>query len=542
MPISSERVLPVLIATRAERESDRVYLEEVGGPSYTYGELHREVRQWVSRWTSLGVKAGETVLVMLPNSANAVAAWLALGWIGAIEVPVNTAYKGNMLRYVIRDSRARVMLVDSHYLPVLADLSAAGEADIGALQQVVVAGEAAGGFGRGRLTLTAVSELELEGQQPLSPPGPSDIATILYTSGTTGPSKGVLVPWAQIYATSTGSLPLDSLSADDAYYSAFPLFHISGKGPVSSMALVGARLVMRGRFDTAAFWSDITTYRCTTTLLLGAMANFIFQQPPQSGDPHTPLRNVAMIPLIPEVEEFQKRFSVRVATAYNMTEISCPIVSNGWELVDNKSCGRLRDGYQARVVDEDDDEVPVGSVGELIIRSEAPWTLMAGYWGMPEKTVEAWRNQWVHTGDAFYRSESGDYYFVDRRKDAIRRRGENISSMEVEAEVNTHPCVLESAAVAVPSEWGEDEVKVIVVEQPGCNLTPEELWAYLDQRLPKFMVPRYIELSVQLPKTPTEKIQKAALRAEGLTDATWDQKRAGSQSASGAIEGYQRES
>ena len=234
------------------------------------------------------------------------------------------------------------------------------------------------------------------------------------------------------------------------------------------------------------------------------------------------LHTVVMVPLIPELDDFRRRFGVRVSTAFNMTEVSVPLHSDGWTLANLESCGTVRPGYQVRVVDEDDEDVGPGRVGELIVRANEPWTLMAGYLDMPEATTAAWRNLWLHTGDAFRYHEDGNYYFLDRISDTIRRRGENISSAEVEAVVNEHPGVLESAAVAVPSEWGEDEVKVVVVARPGRSVTPPELTKFLAPRLPRFMLPRYIEVVTELPKTPTAKVRKVELRAQGITRATWD--------------------
>ena len=209
---------------------------------------------------------------------------------------------------------------------------------------------------------------------------------------------------------------------------------------------------------------------------------------------------------------------------FNMTEISSPIKAgfDDIEEMPTTSCGKVRSGYQCRVVDEHDIEVPRGQLGELIVRSDEPWVMNAGYFNMPEKTAEAWRNGWFHTGDGFIQDSEGWFHFVDRQKDAIRRRGENISSMEVEAQVNTHPAVLESAAVAVPSEWGEDEVKIVVVLKPGETIDASTMHAYLSGIMPRFMVPRFIEFAAALPKTPTEKVRKVALREAGITPETWD--------------------
>jgi len=258
------------------------------------------------------------------------------------------------------------------------------------------------------------------------------------------------------------------------------------------------------------------------SILLSTMPNFLLAQPATPGDRDHSLTKVIIIPLFGELAAFRRRFGCEVTTFYNMTEVSIPLAADGFNLVDGTSCGRPRPGVTARIVDQHDEPVAPGTVGELVLRADEPWEFNLGYWRNPEQTAEAWRNQWLHTGDAFRADADGNFYFVDRLKDAIRRRGENISSFEVEAEVEAHPAILESAAVAVPASAGEDEVKVVVALKSGERLDPAELHAFLQGRLPAYMVPRYIEVrSEELPKTPTGKVRKAALRADGVGSA-WD--------------------
>ncbi len=518
-----QNLLPHLLASRAEATPDRVFLVEVDGRSATFAELHSEALRWADAYRRAGVGAADRVAVMLPSSIEAVCAWLGLCWLGALEVPVNTAYVGRMLAHILGDSGSRMLVTtpDALYrLEAIADHLCFLE------RVVVVGGDSCEGEFAARLPFD-VTGLEdfLDGARPaldLRGPEPSDISTVMYTSGTTGASKGVLVPFAQLLATASASIFVGDFGPDDAYYMPFPLFHISGKGPIQTFLLVGGRVVMRPSFNTDRFWTDIKRHGCTTTLLLGAMANFIYRRPQRPDDAATPLHTVVMVPLVRELEDFRRRFGVRVSTAFNMTEISVPIHSEGWYLPNLESCGKVRPGYEVRVVNENDEALPPGSVGELIVRSREPWSLMAGYFNRPEATLEAWRNLWLHTGDAFRYDTEGNYYFVDRVKDTIRRRGENISSMEVEAEVNEHPGVLESAAVAVASEWGEDEVMIVVVPREGRVVEPDSLIEFLADRMPKFMVPRFVRLAGSLPKTPTGKVRKVELRAEGVTPSTWD--------------------
>lgn len=523
--IERDQLLPALLRRFAHEQPQRTFLRDVRGRSIDFATLDDTIRHWSAALASVGVEAGATVLSMLPNSIEAVQVWLGAAWLRAIEVPVNTDYRGRLLREIIEDSRARVLIVDER---IWNDINKA-DLPAGQLETVIVASvsgvdtaSSAGPVrGVGRVVAAASLLSSVARRDDLAPPEPWDLATILYTSGTTGRSKGVMVPWAQLHATVVEMWPPD-VSTGDVYYSPYPPFHVGGKMPVYMEAVRGGEVVLRERFSTSEFWHDVRTFGCTTTCLLGAMASFLASQPETNEDATSPLRNVLMIPLLPNVEEFKRRFGVRVTTVFNMTELSCPIVADGWELYDNKSCGRARRGYELRLVDEHDRPVPDGTVGELVVRADEPWTLMAGYWGNPEKTAEVWRNQWLHTGDLFVRNQDGYFYYVDRLKDSIRRRGENISSFEIERAALDHPAVAECAAVAVPADVGEDEVKLVVVPRPEQRLDPAELVEFLRGQLPRFMVPRYIEVMSSLPKTPTEKVLKHVLREAGVTAGTWD--------------------
>jgi crotonobetaine/carnitine-CoA ligase len=456
---------------------------------------------------------------MLPASNTSVHIWFGLNGIGAAEVPVHNDYRGHMLSHLIGVSGAKLIVIAARFLDRLAELDGFGDLET----VVVVDGPAEVEVPLATLPAEALLP-DAAGEEPLDGHAYHDVSTILFTSGTTGLSKGVLNVHAQLHATSFGAW--GELEEGDAYYSVLPLYHVGGKVAVCAMLACGGRTVFRERFSTAEFWSDIREYDCNVIALLGAMANFIYRQEPAPDDRDNPGDKVLMIPLIPEVEDFKERFGVRVRTIFNQTEISSPIGTEGYDLYDAKSCGRARPGYDCRVVDEHDEEVPHGEVGELVMRADRSWRLMAGYYKAPEKTVEAWRNQWLHTGDGFRRDEAGNFYFVDRFKDVIRRRGENISSVEVELITNGHDDVLESAAVPVTSVVGEEEVKIVVVLKPGRTVGEDALHRYCAENMPRFMVPRYIEFVEALPKTPTEKIRKAELRKLGITDRTWDREAA----------------
>jgi crotonobetaine/carnitine-CoA ligase len=352
---------------------------------------------------------------------------------------------------------------------------------------------------------------------------PWDTQCIIFTSGTTGPSKGVMTSYLQLHESGKG-FPL--ATADDRHMVPLPLFHAGSTIPIYLMLKLGASFVLVGAFRTDEFWQVIERTGTTSLILLGVMAGFVVKRPPAEDPKHSTLRWAMAVPLDEDGITFGRRFGVDITTTFNMTEVSCPLVS-GVNPALAGSCGGPRPGVEVRLVDADDCEVPVGEVGELIVRTDTPWAMNSGYYANPEATARAWRNGWFHTGDAFRRDTDGHYFFVDRMKDAIRRRGENISSFEVESEVIAHPAIREAAAVAVPSEIAEDEVLVAVSLGEGRTLDPAELIDFLRPRLAHFMIPRYVRILDELPKTPTLKVQKHLIRSAGVTPDTWDREAAG---------------
>jgi crotonobetaine/carnitine-CoA ligase len=517
MPFDQTLLLPQLLQRRALERGDEVCVDVVDGDSRTYAELDAGVRQWAAAYQRLGVDAGDTVLTMLPNRLEAFSAWLGAAWLRAIEVPVNTAYRGYLLRHVLNDSRATVMVVDERFVPVLAEVAS----ELEHLRTVVVLGDASVA---GAIDLPVLDVQEfLEGAEPKELDGPAhyDTACMIYTSGTTGPSKGVLMSWRELYEF-PGYMPDGFFVTGRGYYLVLPLFHVSGKQGIWSAALYGARLVIRDGFSVSNFWSDIKAYDCPTTSLLGAMGAMLFKAPPHPDEEGSPLESVSMGPMIAELDEFRERFGVRVTSGFGMTEIGVALATDGYNVSDWRSCGRPRAGYDLRIVDGYDEEVPVGTVGELVVRTAEPWMVCSGYWNQPEKNAAVWRNGWFHTGDGFRKDEAGNFYFCDRIKDAIRRRGENISSFEVEAYAMEHDGVLEVAAIGVASDVTEEDVKIVVVRKPDQELEAAELHEFLRPRMPKFMVPRYIEFVDALPKTPTLRVQKVELRRDPVNAKTWD--------------------
>jgi crotonobetaine/carnitine-CoA ligase len=524
-PPDRELTLAAVLKARVARAGTADFLLADAG-ARTLPDLDRRSDALARGLLDIGLKPGDTLLTMLPNCAEFIELWWAAAKLGVVEVPVNTAYVSAVLAHVINDSGAGTIVMSAQFLDRVADLADR----LRALERIVLLDPTASpAILVPRWTLTPLADLYRDGAGALPPrPSERDLMAVMYTSGTTGPSKGVMVTHAHAYHYALACVDLLRLGPDDVYIGQLPLFHIAGQWAVVYASLIaGCRVALVPRFDADRFWQQCARHRVTAAFLLGAMANALYRRPPSPDDSSTPLAKALIVPQLPEKEEFARRFACAVTTTYGSTEANVPVKAY-FDLPNARVCGRARDElYELRIVDEHDDEVPAGVAGELTVRAKRPWILMAGYWNHPEWTVAAWRNLWLHTGDAMMHDGAGNYYFVDRLKDAIRRKGENISSMEVENEINAHPAVLECAVVPAKAADAEDEVFAVVVPRPGARLDPGDLVRFLAPRLPHFMVPRYVEIAASLPKTPTGKIQKYSLRERGVTAATWDRVAAG---------------
>jgi crotonobetaine/carnitine-CoA ligase len=522
LPPLEERTVPAVFASALRTRPDAVAVRDPER-SLTYAALHDAALRVAGGFSSAGVAAGEPLLLLLDDHLDFVLAWLATALTGRVEVPVNTAYKGRMLAHVVGDAGARVIVTEERYCARLAAILD----EIPSLETVIVRGGPGEALAGTRVRVVAWEEVR-DGSAPGAPVAirPWDQLAIMYTSGTTGQSKGVHVTHAHAYGYCSPEV-YGAASEGDVALVSLPLFHIAGQwAGVYNALIAGASAVVLPRFSASGFWDDVRSYGATYALLLGAMATFLQRQPERPGDAGTTLSRVLMVPVIAGVEAFAERFGVVVGTAYGSTEGSTPIAARFGE-ARPKRCGRPREDFDVRLVDEHDVEVPRGEVGELVLRPHDPWSVMAGYHGLPEATARAWRNLWLHTGDAMREDTDGNLEFMDRTNDAIRRRGENVSSFEVEAEVNAHPSVLESAVIGVRSDDTEQEIMAVVALQDGAALDPAELIGRLAERLPYFMVPRYVEVVGELPKTPTQKVRKEVLRSTGVTAATWDREAAG---------------
>jgi crotonobetaine/carnitine-CoA ligase len=518
--------VPDLLAARANATPDKPFIlfEE---EQWTYADAAREAWRTAHGLRRLGVEMGEYVSVWTPTGPDVVRSWFGANAAGAVYAPLNLAARGTFLEHTLNLAEAKLLVAHHQLVERLVGLR------LPHLETVVTVG------GEAELELpwrTLTMEELLDGvpdERPTLPRPiePWDDLSLIYTSGTTGPSKGVRAAHAAFWNYANCFI-LPFVDKDDRYLNSLPMFHTAGTGITYSMLRAGGSVALNKGFSASRFWDDVRRFEATVTIAIHGMVTFMLGQPEKPDDADNPLRVVYMGPLS-QHKEFGRRFGVSVYTAYGMTEVPVPIVSD-LDPDDERSCGRAAEPihYELRLVDENDIPVPPNTPGELVARHTLPWTINSGYKNMPDATAEAWRNGWFHTGDQFTQDEQGNFYFLDRIKDVIRRRGENISSFEVEAEVMSHPLVKDAAAVAVKNPdldeaAGDEEVKVAVVLEQGASLDPAELVDYLAGRMPAYWVPRFIDFVDELPRTESHKLKKGDLRDAGVGAQTWDREKAG---------------
>ncbi len=507
LPERSKVVLRHLLERHASEHPNEDYVLFEDVKRWTYGESLQEAYRAANVLSGLGTKRGENILIFLPNGLEWLLAWWGVTFLGGVIVPINPAYKGEMLRHICQDSQATKVITFPDPAERIKDLGL----DLTIIDPSL---------------LTEGSSDAPDLERPIEP---WDIHEIVYTSGTTGPSKGVLTPYFRTYH-SADSLWGDTATSDDTFLVDSPLFHISGTLMAYPLASGCKKIALRRVFSGSRYWDIVREFGVTIAMMIGTVPAFLEKMPPQPNDADNPLRAAHVAPLPRDPAAFMTRFGMeKIISTYGMTEISTvtkatitPDVT-----INPKTCGKVTPHHELRLVDDYDIPVPTGDVGELIVRSDLPWMMNAGYWQRPEETAEAWRNGWFHTGDFFVCDEGGYFYYVDRKKDSLRRRVENISTFEVEREVMAYPEVFEAACVAAQDEFGGEEVKVFVVPREGSTFDPADLIKFLIPRMPYFMLPRYIEVVPDLPKTPTMRVKKYELREKGNTDATWDREAAG---------------
>jgi len=527
--------LPKVLEHQAVHRASRPFLQWTdAGERFSYKEVNERVNRLAHGLAAQGIGKGDHVVLFLPNCLEFVLLWFALSKIGAIEVPVGDIQKGAFLQHQLRLSGARTIVTTAALTTRLAEV----EGGVPALETcyiVDIEEETDEVTPLSRIKMRPFADLNSDNT---ANPGvsilPGEIAAVLYTSGTTGWSKGVQMPHSQLYFFAEEDAQLVGLTEDDVYFTGFPFFHGNAQFlTIYPTMIAGAHIVLYRRFSASDFAGRARRSGATVANLLGATMSFICSSPPTPDDREHRLRRIYAAPLAFDLaEEFRSRFGdIEFLDGFGQTEISIVFMTPHGAERPMGASGVLVDQYfEIRIADpETDEEVPEGEVGELLVRHKLPGIISAGYLGTPEKTVEAWRNLWFHTGDAVRRDAQGWYYFVDRVKDALRRRGENISSFEVESVLRTFPAVKECGVVGVKADEraGEDEVMAFLIPAEGQTIDCAALIEWCAARMPAHMVPRYIEIVADLPKTPSEKIKKKDLREIGVTATTWDRLAAG---------------
>lgn len=505
------------------RHPDKILLD-FGGDLYSYADVDRLSTRFAHSLAALGVGTGDTVVSMLDNNIDAVVTWLAINKLCAVSVPINTALRGDFLLHQIGDAASSLVICEGEYLPRVLEIAA----DLPGLQRLLYRG-AAVAPSHPVILLAPLDEHRGSVDTPLEKkPLPSDLACLIYTSGTTGPSKGCMLSYNYMCNIARQQLRAGPASADDITLTPLPLFHNNAicVGVISNI-LVGARVAFVQRFSVSNFWQEVERSGATIASILGGMGGLLAQASDNDamarcrGQIHTVRGN----PFTEDCKTiWRERFGARLVggNGYGITE-ACLVTSlaAGERVAPGSSGKRVRD-FDVRIFDDLDRELPPNTPGEVVVRPLRPDVMFQGYWKRPAETLKIMRNMWLHTGDIGKFDDEGYFYFVDRKKDYIRRRGENISSFEIEMAFSKHPDIEEVAVHAVFSDKGEDDVKVTALLKPGSALTPEQLFHWSTSKVPYYALPRYIEFRDSLPKNPQGRVLKYQLRDEGKTVGTWD--------------------
>ena len=535
---TTQWVLPKILKARAEEHPDRDFLKFGAGKWLSYGEVNKRSNQVANALIKRGVQPGESISVMMPNCEEFLPVWFGILKTGAVMSPINTAYKGDFLAHTINLVDSKMLIISDEWLDRLNVVAKR----LKKLEHVVIMGTDRTTKPNPRLPNEPLSAL-MKGST--KDPGVevkwTDDARIMFTSGTTGLSKGVIKQHAADYFSGRGLLEGLRIMAgkknvadmkDETFFSCLPLFHSNAQVLTGYPALIaGARVAYVERFSSSQFWKQVVDAEATIFNSIGAVSYFIFNTPKTELDKTNKVHTVFAAPAPKDIyRAFEKRFGVRFIEGYGLTETGMATYMDPTRKAIPGSMGKANPGYEVTIVEPGTDRpLPPNTPGEIVVDMKIPNIVMRAYYGMPEKTAEDFRNLKLHTGDLGRMDKNGYFYFMDRVKDYIRRRGENVSSMEVERQVSNHPNIKEAAAIGVKADEGassEDEIMIVCIPD-GKAPDPAELTKWLANEMPYFMVPRYIRYVKELPKTPTERVQKNKLRDEGITKDTFDRDKAG---------------
>jgi crotonobetaine/carnitine-CoA ligase len=511
-------VLPAVLDEQADVRGDELFVTMTTGESVTYGEMRDQAAQVAGMLAAAGGVAGDRIAVMMPSGLDFLRAWAGIGRLGAVAVLLNTELTAGFLAHPLADAAPTMLIIDVDYASRLDDPTLS----LSSIRTIFVAGST------GPMHHADFAEWRDAAALDIPLPRASDLACIMYTSGTTGAPKGVLMPHAHCFLFGYGVVDNCRIVADDRYYVALPLSHANGLlMQIGAVLIAGAHATVRAKFSASAWLTDIRASGATVTHSLGAISAFVIGQPLTPHDRAHDLRLLMSAPNHPDHDRvWRERFGIAdVIGGYGMTEVNIPLYGRLGD-VRPGTCGKPYDRFFEVEIRDPETDFPLagGEVGEIMARPRVAQGFMAGYVNLPDKTVEAWRNLWFHTGDAGRLEPDGYITFVDRIKDCIRRRGENVSATDVEATLAELPGVAEVAAYAVPSDisGGEDEIMCAIVCHPEMFVEPTAIRKHTRARMPRFAQPRYVVFVQSLPRTSTEKVQKAVLRTAGVTASTID--------------------
>ena len=516
-----DRVLSSIIEDKARQHPNHVVFQFRDEP-ITFEQLNHNINKAANGFTAMGIKHGDKVALMLPNSAEFLYAWFGLNKIGAVEVPINVALKGTGLVHQIVQSDCMVLVADAKFLDRLDPISD----DLTTVKHAVFYNTPEG---QSLPTWKSIESSTFAKLMDHSSDSPNvivhftDMASILYTSGTTGVSKGVMISHNYWYDIWSQSVKYSQYTEDDVLYTGLPFFHGNAQGiTIGPAILADAKAVIVDRFSASSLWDDCRKWECTEANYIGGIIPILMKAAEGASDGDNPLRlMVGAAAPVNIWHDFESRFNTKLLEVYGMTECYC-CLANPIDEVRPGSCGKAITGWDVKIIDDNGTQAGPMELGEFVARPQSMNVGTSGYYKMPEKSLELFENMWINTGDLGRMDEDGYFYFVDRKKQALRRRGENISSFEVEAVINANPAVLESCIVGVPSDVGEEDVKAVIVLQEGQTLTEKEVIDWCMPRMAYFCIPRYIAFRTSLPKTPSERVEKYKLKVEGVTADCWD--------------------
>jgi crotonobetaine/carnitine-CoA ligase len=483
------------------------------GEKMSYGELNRDANKIANSLIDLGVKKGDRVALYLRNSLDYLRCIYACAKMGAVEVPVNWFYRELDAKHIIGNSESNTIIVEQDLLPIVEAI----KGDLPNLKNIIVRGESS--------EYHTLDSLDGRTNNPEVDLKADDWMAIIYTSGTTGLPKGAILTHNS-YVLSAKAITLWMVDETANDYTGLPLFHINAQIYSSlGMMFAGGILTLRSLFSASMFWQDISTYNCTHFNLLGSLANILYSLPPTEYEKDNPAKYVIIGGMPKEIwHKFEERFGVEVLEGYSMTEDPLPCLNPPGEYKKIGSFGVpvFPDlGHDAKVVNENGNEVERGKVGELVRKNPAQ---MVGYYKAPDKTAEVVKDGWLHSGDYVTMDEEGYLYFVDRKKFIVRRSGENIASWEIEDVIKSYPKVQDAAVIPVPDPMRGEEIKAFILPKYGEELRPEEIIEYMAGKIAYFKIPRYIEIVDRFPYTPTGRVKKWQLKEmeREKTDHGWD--------------------